>query len=181
MATVTVSSKHQITLPAEIVRELGLHGGDKLAVELTDGRIVAVPEPASWAEYMRGSARGLYGRTTQEIDRYVAEERGSWYTTAFSADADLEAFVDYYVAQEDRPGGKTIRRLAESPWPGALTVDEIAQVGQAGAISRDMVEDIIRAELVPRRWVRRIERGPDELRYRLRSDLAAEVSKARAA
>lgn len=181
MPTVTVSSKSQITLPAQIVRELGIQGGDKLAVELVDGHIVAVPQPASWATYMRGSAKGLYGRTVQEIDRYVAEERGSWYTTESPADADIEAFVDYYVAEEDRVGGKTIRRLAESPWPGALTVDEIAQVGQAGAISRDMVEDIIRAELVPRRWVRRIERGPDELRYRLRSDLATEVSKARAA
>ena len=181
MPTVTISSKSQITLPAQIVRELGLHGGDKLAVELIDARIVAVPEPASWTEYMRGSARGLYGRTTKEIDRYVAEERGSWYTTESSADADVEAFVDYYVAEKDRPGGETIRRLAESPWPGALTGDEIAQVGQAGAIARDMVEDVIRTELVPRGWVRRIERGPDELCYRLRSDLAAEVRKARAA
>ena len=179
MPTVTVSSKHQITLPAQIVRELGLNGGDKLTVELIDERIVAVPQPASWVAYIRGSAKGVYGRTLREVDRYVAEERAS-YDTADPA-SDLEAFVDYYVAEEDQPGGTTIRRLARSRWPGALTVDEIAQVGQADAISRDTVEDVIRTELGPRGWVKRIAAAAHGPRYRLRSDLAAEVQKAFAA
>lgn len=174
MPTVTVSSKHQITLPAQIVRELGLHGGDKLTVELIDKRIVAVPQPASWADYVRGSAHGVYGRTTQEIHRHVAEERASWDTTDASAGADVEAFVDYYVAQEGTPVRRLIQVLAESPWPGALTADGIAQKTKA---SYQQVEELVHTELGPRGWVKRIAVAEGRTRYRLRSDLAAEVRK----
>ena len=44
MATVTLSSKHQITLPVDIVRRLGLKAGDKLVAELSDDRIVLLPK-----------------------------------------------------------------------------------------------------------------------------------------
>lgn len=176
MPTVTVSSKSQITLPAQIVRALGLHGGDKLTVELIDGRIVAVPPPASWAGYMRGSAKGVYGRTTHEVDRYVAEERASWYIA--DSGTDLEAFVDYYVAQEGTPARRLIQVLAESAWPGALTADEIVQ---QHPLTPDQVEESIRRELAPRGWVKRIAVAEGAPRYRLRSDLAAEVRKASAA
>ncbi len=178
MPTVTISSKSQITLPAQIVRELGLRGGDKLTVELIDERIVAVPQPASWADYVRGSAKGVYGRTTQEIHRYVAEERGSWYTTDPSVDAGLEAFVDYYVAQEGTPVRRLIQVLAESPWPGALTADGIAQ---ETAVTYKQVEELVQTELGPRGWVKRIAVAEGRPRYRLRSDLAAEVRKTSAA
>ena len=178
MPTVTISSKRQITLPAQIVRELGLHGGDKLVVELIDARIVAVPEPASWTEYMRGSAKGLYGRTTKEIDRYVAEERASWYTTESSADADVEAFIDYYVAQEGTSAQQLIQVLADSPWPGALTADGIAQKAK---VTYKQVEELIRTELGPPGWVKEITVATGRPRYRLRSDLATEVRKASAA
>ena len=43
MATITLSSKHQVTLPVDIVRSLGLKAGDKLVAELIDDRIVLLP------------------------------------------------------------------------------------------------------------------------------------------
>ena len=55
MPAVTMSSKHQITLPVEMVRSLGLKAGDKLIAELIDDRIVLLPQPASWADYIAGS------------------------------------------------------------------------------------------------------------------------------
>ena len=176
MPTVTISSKSQITLPAQIVRELGLHGGDKLTIELIDERIVAVPQPASWVDYIRGSAKGVYGRTIREVDRYVAEERASWHEA--DPTADVEAFVDYYVAREGTPARRLIQVLAESPWPGALTTDEIVRQHR---LTREEVEESVRTELGPRGWVKRIAVADGAPRYRLRSDLAAEVRKASAA
>ncbi len=77
MATVTLSSKHQVTLPVDMVRSLGLKTGDKLVVELIDDHIVLLPQPESWTDYFRGSLKGVYGSTIEEIDRYIAEERAS--------------------------------------------------------------------------------------------------------
>ena len=77
MATITLSSKHQITLPIEMVRRLGLKSGDKLAAQLVDDHIVVMPQPESWVDYFRGSMKGVYGSTKEEIDKYVAEERRS--------------------------------------------------------------------------------------------------------
>lgn len=69
MATVTLSSEHQITLPVELVRSLKLEPGDKLVVELVDDHLIVLPEPGSWADYFRGSMKGVYGDTVEEIDR----------------------------------------------------------------------------------------------------------------
>ena len=75
MATITLSSKHQVTLPIEMVRQLGLQTGDKLIVELIDGHLVLLPQPESWTDYIMGSVRGVYGSTKEEIDRYIEEIR----------------------------------------------------------------------------------------------------------
>ncbi len=76
MPTVTLSSKHQITLPMEVVRTLGLKPGDKLVAELIDDHVVLLPQPASWVDYFSGSTKGVYGSTVEEIDRYIDDLRG---------------------------------------------------------------------------------------------------------
>ena len=58
-----------------MVRSLGLKAGDKLVAELIDDRIVLLPKPDSWAEYMIGSLEGVYGSNKEEVDRYIAEVR----------------------------------------------------------------------------------------------------------
>ncbi len=75
MATVTLSSKNQITLPAEMVRRLNLKAGDKLVAELIDDHFVLLPQPESWTDYFMGSLKGVYGSTKEEIDKYIAEVR----------------------------------------------------------------------------------------------------------
>lgn len=75
MAKITLSSKHQITLPADMVRKLGLKPGDKLVADLIDDCIVLLPEPESWTEHFGGIARGVYGSTDKEIDAYIEGER----------------------------------------------------------------------------------------------------------
>ena len=78
VATATLSSKNQITLPVAMVRRLGLKPGRRLMLRLEDDRIVLRPEPEDWVEYLRGSAKGVYGNTREEMDAYVRRERASW-------------------------------------------------------------------------------------------------------
>ena len=80
MPKTTISSKYQITLPARLVRALGLQPGDQVAVELRAGSLVLHPRPKDWLSYVAGSMPGYYGRTKEEIDRYLREVRGSWGT-----------------------------------------------------------------------------------------------------
>ena len=78
MPTVTLSSKNQITLPVSMLRDMGLQAGAKLVVELVDGRIMLLPEPTSWVDYLAGSMKGVYGETKEEVARYIAEARNGW-------------------------------------------------------------------------------------------------------
>ena len=80
MPKTTISSKYQITLPARLVRELGLKPGDQLAVEVEGLRLILHPRPKDWLSYTAGSMLGYYGKTKEEIDAYLREVRGSWGT-----------------------------------------------------------------------------------------------------
>lgn len=80
-ATVTLSAKHQVTLPAGMVRELGLRAGDKLDVRLRGQQLVLerMPRtPDEWVARYRGALRGVYGETAEAIEAYIREERESW-------------------------------------------------------------------------------------------------------
>ena len=78
VAVAKLSSKNQITLPVAMVRRLGLKPGRRLMLRLEDDRIVLRPEPEDWVEYFRGSMKGVYGKTREEMDAYVRRERASW-------------------------------------------------------------------------------------------------------
>lgn len=71
----TISSKNQITLPAQLLRQMGLGAGDRLAVTVEGNRLVLRPRPKDWVAYYGGSLPGLYGQSRQEIDGYVRELR----------------------------------------------------------------------------------------------------------
>jgi len=71
----TVSSKNQITLPAHLLREIGIGPGDRLAITREGNRLVMRPRPKDWVEYHGGSLRGVYGNTPEEIDAYIRELR----------------------------------------------------------------------------------------------------------
>lgn len=78
MHSVKVSSKNQVTLPIEICRRLNVKKGSRLFIELKDGKIIITPEPDNYVSHYYGTAKGTYGKTSEEIDTYVQEERGSW-------------------------------------------------------------------------------------------------------
>jgi antitoxin ChpS len=86
-ATAKLSSKNQITLPVAMVRALGLKPGRNLMLDLRDDRIILRPEPEDWVEYLRGSMKGVYGNTLEEMDAYVRRERASWRRRADTDDS----------------------------------------------------------------------------------------------
>ena len=71
----TISSKNQITLPAHLLREMGIGPGDRVAVTLEGKRLVLRPRPKDWVTYLGGSLKGLWGNTPEETEAYIAELR----------------------------------------------------------------------------------------------------------
>jgi AbrB family looped-hinge helix DNA binding protein len=71
----TISSKNQITLPVQLLRELGIGPGDRVAMVRQGDRLILRPRPKDWPAYYRGSLKGLYGNTKEEIDEYIRELR----------------------------------------------------------------------------------------------------------
>jgi bifunctional DNA-binding transcriptional regulator/antitoxin component of YhaV-PrlF toxin-antitoxin module len=83
MPQVRVRNKHQITLPASVARAASVGVNDVLDVSYKEGiitlmtqRIPAKKRPSLME--LAGCAKGLYGRTPEEIEAYVANERASW-------------------------------------------------------------------------------------------------------
>src|SRR6266540_553492 len=97
-ADLTLSSKRQVTLPAAMVRELGLEAGDKLVARLDDGAITLTPRPRSWLEYVTGPPLGVYGKTKEEVDAYIREVREGWDKRARIAEGDS------YIEHEEELG-----------------------------------------------------------------------------
>jgi AbrB family looped-hinge helix DNA binding protein len=56
-----VSTKHQIALPSEARRRLGIKPGDRLTVLVRDDELVLRRRPALASDRLRGIARGAYG------------------------------------------------------------------------------------------------------------------------
>ena len=76
-AVTTISSKNQITLPAHLLREMGLAAGDRLAITRDEGRLILRARPRDWVKYHGGSLAGLYGKDAAEIDAYLEELRSN--------------------------------------------------------------------------------------------------------
>lgn len=82
MPQVRVRDKHQITLPAEVMRSAKIAMNDTLSVIYKDGIIMLIAQqerpkkPSLMA--LAGSTKGLYGVTTEERKQYLITERQSW-------------------------------------------------------------------------------------------------------
>jgi bifunctional DNA-binding transcriptional regulator/antitoxin component of YhaV-PrlF toxin-antitoxin module len=70
-----LSSRNQVTLPAEIVRQYGFAPGPRFFVEDFGDAILLVPDRPEEDEEL---PIGAYGRTEEEIAAYIARERASW-------------------------------------------------------------------------------------------------------
>lgn len=93
-ASLTVSSKRQITIPAAMARELDFGPRDKLVAYVEDGAIVLKPRPRDWLEYITSGPHGVYGRTKEEVDAYIRDVREGWDERARIAEGDDYRPVD---------------------------------------------------------------------------------------
>jgi bifunctional DNA-binding transcriptional regulator/antitoxin component of YhaV-PrlF toxin-antitoxin module len=80
---VRVKDKRQITLPAAVAQAAGINVNDVLGVSYKDGVVSLITQRAAQKRRpslleLAGSTRGLYGRTTEERQAYIASERASW-------------------------------------------------------------------------------------------------------
>lgn len=77
--TITISPQGQITIPKAWRDLLGLKAGKKLAVSIATwvkGKAIVIrSEPKSWADYLAGTGKGLWGK---DSDVYLQKERDSW-------------------------------------------------------------------------------------------------------
>lgn len=75
MLSVKVSSKHQIAVPSEARKALGIKAGDRLGVEVRGDVIVLRPRVPTTAARLRGTGKGLYG---PDPVAYVRALRDEW-------------------------------------------------------------------------------------------------------
>lgn len=72
--SVAVSKRGYIVLPAGLRKEMGIKPGTKVILTREDDRIVLTPV-ASFTERLHGLTAQSFGKTPEDIDRYVDRER----------------------------------------------------------------------------------------------------------
>jgi AbrB family looped-hinge helix DNA binding protein len=74
MRTATVSGKGQVTIPAQLLRDLDVQPGSKLLVVPVRDGVMLLRQTDSLAESLGGSTGGVYG----DVEEYVRDERRGW-------------------------------------------------------------------------------------------------------
>ncbi len=76
MLSVKVSAKHQIAVPSEARRQLGIKAGDRLDVQVADGALILRPAPLRPSDRLRGVAEGRawYGSDPVAFVRQLRDE-----------------------------------------------------------------------------------------------------------
>ena len=74
-ASVKISSKHQIAIPAKVRKELHLAAGDKLLIGISGNKIIMEPVPKSYTDYMQGLGKEVWDGQGEEC---LQKERESW-------------------------------------------------------------------------------------------------------
>lgn len=74
MLSVKVSSKHQIAVPSEARRRLGIKAGDRLEVEIRDDVIILHLRAGTVADRLLGMGRGMYPPDPVSYVRAVRDE-----------------------------------------------------------------------------------------------------------
>ncbi|MEW6447817.1 MAG: AbrB/MazE/SpoVT family DNA-binding domain-containing protein [Bacillota bacterium] len=78
-----ISSKRQITVPAAFCKALGIEPGEKVLIEIVEGKLVISPGAKSYTELLSGCLNGVYGTSKEEIEAYIRRERTSWEEKPF--------------------------------------------------------------------------------------------------
>jgi antitoxin component of MazEF toxin-antitoxin module len=81
MSEIRMRPKHQLTLPANIVRQANLATDDRLDVSYSNGVIVLTPKSAASGSQAfdlmayAGIGKGMWGNTPEEVNHYIRDLR----------------------------------------------------------------------------------------------------------
>jgi bifunctional DNA-binding transcriptional regulator/antitoxin component of YhaV-PrlF toxin-antitoxin module len=82
MPQIRMRDKHQVTLPASVVRAANLKPDDKLQVDYVNGSIIITPQllAQDGADILAfaGIGRGLWGDTAKKVEQTLLERKDSW-------------------------------------------------------------------------------------------------------
>ena len=82
MSEIRMRPKHQITLPAHIVREAKIEPDDRLLVTFVNGSIIITPkrDPEDQEDIMSfaGIGHGLWGATPAEVEQTLHNMKNTW-------------------------------------------------------------------------------------------------------
>lgn len=76
MLSVKVSTKHQISVPSEARKRLGIEAGDRLSVEVRDDEIVLRRRPPRASDRLRGLGKEIWAGV--DPVEYVRQLRDEW-------------------------------------------------------------------------------------------------------
>lgn len=71
---VKVSARGGIILPAKIRKSMGIKSGSKFIIKEEGDSIILQPVP-SFTEALSGLTEGSFGKSAEEVQKYIDEER----------------------------------------------------------------------------------------------------------
>ena len=74
--TVKVSTKNKITIPKSVLEKLNIKVGDHLLVDVQDGMMILIPQPASYTNKLQGLHPDIW--KSIDTDEYLNGERDAW-------------------------------------------------------------------------------------------------------
>lgn len=82
MPEIRMRPKHQVTLPASVVRAAKLKPDDRLTVTFINGSIIITPKHDAKDQEdimsFAGIGHGLWGNTPEEVDQTLCNMKNSW-------------------------------------------------------------------------------------------------------
>lgn len=82
MPEIRMRPKHQVTLPASVVRAAKLKPDDRLTVTFINGSIIITPKHDDKDQddimSFAGIGHGLWGNTPEEVDQTLCNMKNSW-------------------------------------------------------------------------------------------------------
>jgi AbrB family looped-hinge helix DNA binding protein len=75
----TITSKRQLTIPADLFRELNLETGDKMVIEVTNDKQLKMQKAVDLVEKLAGSVSVPKGKEGADIDKILSEAKKHYF------------------------------------------------------------------------------------------------------
>ena len=72
--SVTVSKRGYIVLPAQLRKQLRIESGTRVLLSKEDNKLILQPVP-SFTDKLAGLTAGTFGKTAEEVQEYIDQER----------------------------------------------------------------------------------------------------------